>query len=368
MHVNWRVTQSSANTYAALAAACELSGYHLRTVRAPAPDVTCYSLNSLSAEKYLPEIAGAGCTTIVGGPHASACYSELAGIADYVVVGEGEFTLPRLLEFIWGGETGTIPAGVATAAGYTPAMSTVRLDAYPPFSEVNGYIEISRGCPFACAYCQTPRLAGSRMRHRSVEEIARYARRHRQVRFVSPNAFAYGSPDGVHPRFDRVEQLLRSLDREQVYFGTFPSEVRPEFITDESLGLVTSWCANTRLHFGAQSGSDCVLRRLGRGHTVADVISAVEMCRDHGIFPVVDFIIGLPGETDDEQRETLDLIRWIAGQGKIHIHQFVPLPGTPLAGTQARPLLPEAAAIFGRLSLAGKLTGSWSDWHRQGYS
>ena len=365
MIVNWRMIPSSANTYAALSAACELSGYPLHLVRRPTPDVTCYSLHSLSAGTYLPEIAGAGCITIVGGPHASACYRELAGIADYVVVGEGEYTLPRLLDHIRTGRCGEIPPGVATSGGYTPASSTVRLDAYPPFSRVNGYVEISRGCPFSCAYCQTPRLAGSRMRHRSIEEIVRFSSRYRHARFVSPNAFAYGSKDGIHPRFDRVERLLRSLDKNQVYFGTFPSEVRPEFITERSLDLILTFCDNKRLHFGAQSGSDAVLRRLSRGHTVADVISAVENCTEHGILPVVDFIVGLPDETDEEQHDTLNLIEWIAGRGKIHIHQFVPLPGTPLSGTRARALLPEAAVTFGKFSLAGKLTGSWSDWHLQ---
>jgi B12-binding domain/radical SAM domain protein len=364
MMVNWRNIPASANTYAVLSAACELSGYALYRVRAPAPDVTCYSLNSLSVATFMPEIAGATCITIVGGPHASACYPEMAEIADYVVVGEGEYTLPLLLDYIRNGSCGKIPPGVATSGGYTPVSSIVRLDAYPPFSRVNGYVEISRGCPFSCAYCQTPRLAGSRMRHRSVEEIVRFASRYRHARFVSPNALAYGSKDGIHPDLDRVEHLLRSLDkRTRVYFGTFPSEVRPEFITDRAIDLITTYCDNTRVHFGAQSGSDAMLRRLRRGHTVADVIAAVETCTDRGILPVVDFIVGLPDETDDEQRDTLKLAEWIAGRGKIHIHQFVPLPGTPLSGTRARHLLPEAAVTFGKLSLAGRLTGSWSNWH-----
>lgn len=366
MKVNWRIIPSSANTYAALSAACELSGYPLHRVKAPAPDVTCYSLHSLSAGTYIPEIEGAGCTTIVGGPHASACYREMAEIADYVVVGEGEFTLPRLLDHIRDGSQGEIPPGVATSGGYTPVTSTVRLDAYPSFSRVNGYVEISRGCPYSCAYCQTPRLAGSQMRHRSVDEIARFSTRYRHARFVSPNAFAYGSTDGIHPRFDRVERLFRRLhNKTRIYFGTFPSEVRPEFVNDRALDLITTYCDNTRLHFGAQSGSDGVLRRLRRGHSVADVITAVETCTDRGILPVVDFIVGLPDETDEEQRDTMKLVEWIAGQGNIHIHQFVPLPGTPLSGTRARPVLPEAAVTFGKLSLAGRLTGSWSDWHLQ---
>ena len=93
------------------------------------------------------------------------------------------------------------------------------------------------------------------------------------------------------------------------------------------------YCANTKLHFGAQSGSDAVLRRLRRGHTVADVITAVELCRDHAITPIVDFIVGLPFETDEDQRATVDLIQWVTRSGTVHLHRFIPLPGTPLAGT-----------------------------------
>ena len=44
--------------------------------------------------------------------------------------------------------------------------------------------------------------------------------------------------------------------KNSIYFGTFPSEVRPEFICEESLSLLEHYCSNTKLHFGAQSGSD----------------------------------------------------------------------------------------------------------------
>ena len=91
------------------------------------------------------------------------------------------------------------------------------------FSEVKGYVEIYRGCPFACGFCQTPHIFGHCMRHRSLDEIIMYAHRHEQVRFVTPNAFAYGS-DGIHPRFDKVERLMEKIQA-PLYFGTFPSEV-----------------------------------------------------------------------------------------------------------------------------------------------
>jgi B12-binding domain/radical SAM domain protein len=358
MKVNWRLIHSARNSYAALYAACEQSGFILHPVKEPVGEITCYSLNSLNEPVWQHEITDAGCLTIVGGSHATAMYQDVTRYADYVVVGEGEHTLPRLLAAIEQGTSTAIP-GVATKDHYEPADTSVRLDAYPAFSQMKGYAEISRGCPFSCGYCQTPRIFGHGLRHRSIDAIATYANRYEHSRFISPNAFAYGS-DGFKPRFDKIERLFLSL-RHKIYFGTFPSEVRPEFVCDRALELVTGYCANTKLHFGAQSGSNRVLQQLHRGHTVEDVMNAVEICRDHGITPVVDFIVGFPFETDEDQHDTIQLISWVARDGLVHVHRFLPLPGTPLAGTSARPLLPKTAQICGKLALCGKLTGSWSD-------
>ncbi len=206
MQVNWRWIQAARNSYAVLAAACGRDGFPLQRVTGPAGEVTCYSLNSLTWPAYRDEIASADCLTIVGGPHATACPREVAGYADYVVVGEGEYTLPRLLENIRDGGEGRIP-GVMTGRYYEPVQNSVLLDAYPAFSETKGYVEITRGCPHACGYCQTPQIFGHCMRHRSIDEVARFANRHGQSRFVSPNAFAYGS-DGRNPHWDRIEHLF----------------------------------------------------------------------------------------------------------------------------------------------------------------
>ncbi|MDD1668978.1 MAG: TIGR04013 family B12-binding domain/radical SAM domain-containing protein, partial [Methanomicrobiales archaeon] len=230
MRVNWRKINTARNSYAALFAACSVYGFHLRPVESFGADITCYSLNSLNEPSYRREIQEAACTTIVGGPHATACPGEVARYADYVVVGEGEFTLPRLLAHLENGGKGPVP-GVVTRDSALPADHMVCLDAFPPFSVMKGYIEISRGCPFGCAFCQTPRIFGSVMRHRSIDTIASFARRYRDVRLVSPNALAYGS-DGRRPLLGKVERLLAGLEG-KVYFGTFPNEVRPEFVTDE---------------------------------------------------------------------------------------------------------------------------------------
>ncbi len=360
MKILWREITSQRNSFAALYAACEQHGYQLVPSDLPGGDVTLYSLNSIQAPGLLDEIAGAPCTTIVGGPYATACYGDLVNVADYVVVGEGEFTVPRLLYCL---ELGLPPPpGVASGNGYVPVDHTVIPDAYPSFSEYRGYIEISRGCPHSCQYCQTPCIFGHRMRHRGIDAIKDLARHFNQIRMVTPNALAYGS-DGRNPRLDKVEHLLRVLKQDlqrEVYFGTFPSEIRPEWVTPESVDLIRSYCDNTKLHIGVQSGSDEVLTRLHRGHSCADALSALDHTRDGGMIPIVDVILGFPDETEEEQEETVRLVREVCKFGFVHAHRFIPLPGTPLEGTIATPVIPEAQRVLGSLALSGRVTGSWN--------
>ena len=92
-----------------------------------------------------------------------------------------------------------------------------------------------------------------------------------------------------------------------------------------------------------------------------EAIRAAELCHDAGITPVVDFIVGFPFETDDDQRETVSAMQEVARKGRIHVHRFIPLPGTPLAGTRARSLLSGTEKVCGDLALGGRLTGSWNE-------
>ncbi|MBN1432135.1 MAG: TIGR04013 family B12-binding domain/radical SAM domain-containing protein [Methanomicrobiaceae archaeon] len=360
MIVNWRWIKWAKNSFAALYAACEKNGIILHETDFPEMDITLYSLNSVDAPRYIDEIRDAECITIAGGPHPSALPLEMADAADYVVVGEGEYVLPKLLKTIMSGSN-VLPPGVATKSEFRPNNTCVLLDSYPPFTQVKSFTEISRGCPFRCGYCQTPRLFGGCMRHRSVDEIVKASKAFKDVRFLTPNALAYGS-SGKEFIPEKLERLISSFSEEQnVYLGTFPSEVRPEFIDTEAIELIEKYCSNKKIHFGAQSGSDRVLRLLNRGHTCEDVINAVELCHDGGFVPVVDYIVGIPFETEEDQMETVEQMKWVSRYGKIHAHHFTPLAGTPLAGTSPSPLIPEVNALLGKLSLSGKATGHWHD-------
>ncbi|MDD4651988.1 MAG: TIGR04013 family B12-binding domain/radical SAM domain-containing protein [Methanothrix sp.] len=361
----------------------------------PKEGIMLYSFASAQAEEVYREVAGAtvDAVLIAGGPHPSALPEEVLEYFDFVVIGEGEETLPELLQVLREGRDPATVKGIAYRKkdnhnhnhnhnhchnychnhGHnhdhncrehvmiTEKRPPVDLDIYPPFSKILAPLEISRGCPWGCTYCQTPRLFGTCMRHRSIPTIARYARRHRDIRFTSPNSLAYGS-DGRTPRLEKVQALLEALAelKKPIYFGTFPSEVRPDFVSPAALEIIVKYCANKSLSLGGQSGSPAVLRSIGRGHGCTEVEEACELALDYGLVPLVDLIFGLPSETEADQRMSLDLVRWIAARGgKVRAHRFTPLPGTPLARAQPAQLAPDVEACLGRMALEGRLTGSW---------
>jgi B12-binding domain/radical SAM domain protein len=340
-----------------------------KIAREPKDGIMLYSFASAQAEEVYREVAGAAVDAvyIAGGPHPSALPEEVLEHFDFVVIGEGEETLPELLRAVREGSDPAAVKGIAYKSRgritITEKRGPVDLDCYPPFSKILAPLEISRGCPWGCTYCQTPRLFGTCMRHRSIPSIARFARRHRDIRFTSPNSLAYGS-DGRTPCLEKVQALLKTLaeQKKPIYFGTFPSEVRPDFVSTAALEIIVKYCANKSLSLGGQSGSPAVLRSIGRGHGCSEIQEACDLVLDYGLVPQVDLIFGLPAETEADQRLSLDLVRWIAAKGgKVRAHRFTPLPGTPLASASPAPLAPDVEACLGRMALEGRLTGSWSD-------
>ncbi|HOT07896.1 MAG TPA: TIGR04013 family B12-binding domain/radical SAM domain-containing protein [Methanotrichaceae archaeon] len=338
----------------------------------PRPGIMLYSLSSSQAQAAYLEVdharkAGIEAIFVAGGPHPSARAEEALQHFDCVVIGEGEESLPKLVAALQQGRSPDDIRGIAyrergRVRFTSPNEELVDLDRHPPFQPpLIAPIEISRGCPWGCAFCQTSRLFGPVMRHRSIECIMKYAGLRSYQRFTSPNALAYGS-DGRRPRLDRVESLLRSLHElgQQIFFGTFPCEVRPEFVTEPALDLIERYCANRSLSIGGQSGSDRVLQSVGRGHNVHAVEVAVERCLERGILPKVDLILGLPAEIEEDQNATLDLgERIVSRGGLVRMHRFMPLPGTPLQNCCPANLSQNVKARAGKLTRSGQASGKW---------
>jgi B12-binding domain/radical SAM domain protein len=360
-----RFDKRNAFSLAVIQAALTLRGVEVDFSSRPRDGIMIYSLATPQSRAIYREVANSHTKSvfIAGGPHPSAKAAEALKYFDFVVLGEGEETLPELVLTIANDGDPDAVRGIAFKTSGTictsPPRPYVNLDDYPPFSaNLRAPIEISRGCPYSCKYCQTPRLFGKKMRHRGVEAIALHSKCLSDVRFFSPNAFAYGS-DGRHATPDRVAELLSSLNG-RVYFGTFPSEVRPEFVTDELLEIVEQRCENTSIHIGAQSGSDAVLDETKRGHSREDVEAAVDTCLRHGLCPVVDFIFGLPTELAADQIDSLSLVDSIVSKGgRVRAHYFIPLPGTPYENEIPTLVINAVHKRLGKLARDGRLSGRW---------
>jgi len=128
---------------------------------------------------------------------------------------------------------------------------------------------------------------------------------------------------------EKLEHLLKECTSieglDEVFFGSFPSEVRPEFVSNEILELLRHYVANKTLQIGLQSGSDKVLKTANRQHTVAEGIDAVRTALDCGFIPHVDMIFGLPEETKEDVDASIELCYDLVDMGaRLHGHVFMP--------------------------------------------
>jgi len=302
--------------------------------------------------KFHPKIIN-----VVGGSHAAASPKAFTKLKiDFIIPDEGEYAFSQLLHTLLKKskdkiETELIPGLSRGFPIYVPANQPilVKVGKFPPFSakfRLFGPIEISRGCPFRCKFCQTGNRA-DKMRHASVENIVKWVRIASEIKFdkvwfLSPNSFGYGSKNGVTP-------------------GTFPSEVRPESVTREVLEVITPFISNKKILIGAQSASNRLLRSIQRGHTFEHVKNAISLLNEFNFNVELDFIFGLPGENSEDIQDNInffqDILKSKYNNVKIHTHTFMPLPGTPFSNEPKGILDPSILKIIGKLSKIGKAYG-----------
>ena len=328
---------------------------------------------------------GSGALAIVGGPHASGDpYGSIISLGfDMAVVGDGEAVLPEVVrEYLGGGDPCSIE-GVACPEGGRVRLRgrgfVKELDPWPSFPlrlvRRFGPVEIGRGCPHACRYCAVSFTFSARMRHRGVGSVVEHVERMRSsglrdIRFITPNALAYGSPDGRTRNLDAVQSLLEALQPYRaggmrVFLGSFPSEVRPEHLDEEAARLLRRYVDNKRIIVGAQTGSDELLKKIGRGHTAEDALAAVEAAVSAGFRAEVDYIFGLPGETEEDVDATVEHMREVINLGgRVHAHAFMPLPGTPYSFAPPGKVPEKARKFLIKYAGRGAVYGQWEEQER----
>lgn len=325
---------------------------------------------------------------ISGGPHPSADPEGCLNLGfDAVFVGESERTLPLYLSHLLKDRNIVKEKRIIEDDNLGDL-----LEEFLPYSKTLGIgapLELTRGCFFGCSFCQTREIFKREVRHRSIASIREGVRnfiRHgrKKIFFISPNGLSYGARARGDLNLNLMRALFGEVRDEGIQFidvGYFPSEVRPDYVTPESLELIRDYCSNKKIALGIQTGSDSLLKRIGRGHTVSQALSAASLVHKFGFMPHCDFIFGFPYETKEEMRESIKLmIELIKKFGaRIHAHYYLPLPGTPLWKSASNPTpLPESirkkllmmkdwGQLNGWWERQEKLTESILQWKKKGY-
>ncbi|MBO7483500.1 MAG: tRNA (N(6)-L-threonylcarbamoyladenosine(37)-C(2))-methylthiotransferase MtaB [Alphaproteobacteria bacterium] len=189
------------------------------------------------------------------------------------------------------------------------------------------FLQIQQGCDHHCTFCIV-RFARGKNRGLSISQIIEQARTFTQNGFneiVLTGADIVSHPDG----FCRVVRLLLEQVPEikRLRFGSLD----PAPLKDDFVDLVHDFPQiMPYFHFSIQSGDDTVLKRMGRRHKrqdVLDLIKSLKKVRPNATFGA-DLITGFPGETDEQFKNTLDLVKK-GNISHLHVFPYSERPGTP---------------------------------------
>jgi len=197
-------------------------------------------------------------------------------------------------------------------------------------------VSIQEGCGKYCTYCIVPYTRGEEVNRPFDDVIAEIAglaaQGVREVTLLGQNVNAYRGimHDGHTADLALLIRFAAHIDGiERIRFTTsHPNEFSPSLIAAYK---EVPQLAN-HLHLPVQSGSDRILHLMHRGHTALEYKSKIRKLREHRplISITSDFIIGYPGETDEDFQATVDLIDTI-GFDLSFSFMYSPRKGTPAA-------------------------------------
>ncbi|MFC1590742.1 B12-binding domain-containing radical SAM protein [Candidatus Omnitrophota bacterium] len=291
---------------------------------------------------------------VAGGLHPSLFPERIlkAGLVDFVIIGEGELRLCNLLDDLNSGKNGFDFDGIAYKEADTIKVNPVveRIEdlsalPYPDRDLVNmeRYIDIgipfapyalekrvaqvlaTRGCPNRCNFCAAVNFWGRKVRTRSVENIIgemtllkeRYGVK--EIQFVDDNLTAN------KPLAKELFKRMKGLDLK----WCTPNGVMFNTIDGEMLSLMADSGAY-QLSFGIESASLRVLKEIIHKNVRLDMVKGlIEEAHTHDISVHGMFIVGFPGETKEEVRQTLSF-PFKAGFDSASFFIVSPLPGSEI--------------------------------------
>ena len=196
----------------------------------------------------------------------------------------------------------------------------------------SAFLTVQEGCDKFCAFCVVPYTRGAEVSRDPARVVAEAeglaARGVREVTLLGQNVNAYAAGGetlaGLIARVAAVPGIARVR-----YTTSHPNDMAADLIAAHAeVPELMPY-----LHLPVQSGSDRVLKAMNRRHDAAGYLALIERIRAArpDIALSGDFIVGFPGETEDDFRATLAIVE-AAGYAHAYSFKYSPRPGTPAAG------------------------------------
>jgi radical SAM superfamily enzyme YgiQ (UPF0313 family) len=267
---------------------------------------------------------------IVGGPHTSVCAETIPDFVDHIVVGEGELSVPEIIE---GSEKKRVVKGKAVVDMdslplpaweefiYRPYMWTDPwIDSYPVYT-----FNTSRGCPFDCTFCSVQSVWGRTYRCMSAERVISDVEH--MIRHYGMRA-AYFREDHFTLKKSRVVDFCELLLKKDIKID-WMCETRVDNLGDLEYQKLMARAGCKVFYIGVESGSPRMLKFLKKEETMEQFVKAFSFAGEAGIRTYASFVVGAPTETEDDRRMTEKLISRIKPDyvGK---NVFVAIPGSEL--------------------------------------
>jgi len=293
--------------------------------------------------KYAKEM---GKVVVAGGVHATI-FPEFflnSGFVDFVVRGEGEFTLVKLLQSLQQGQNVHDIPGLGFLENeqviLTPPHELIQdLDALPfssfdmlpvdryyrnsPQNQKYYPVFSSRGCPFDCAYCtkqMSPRKYRMRSAHHVVDEIEQAVKNYHIKRVIFCD-------DHFTLNRKRTIDICQEIIRRDLKL-LWVCLTRVDAVDEELLRVMRdSGCY--KIEYGVESGSPKILKKMNKKFTVEQVVQATKLSTSIGIRAKFYIMIGFPSETHEDIELTKKLLKK-AQPPNLGVVIFNPLPGTKI--------------------------------------
>lgn len=283
-------------------------------------------------------------TIVMGGVHASFCYEDIlieGSPVDIVIRGEGELTLLELAARLSSKTDWRDIAGLAFRSKDNIIVTKLRkyiydLNTLPiPSSYLDSslgvdpemqseFIVTTRGCPSNCYFCSSPDFWGRKVRFRSPESIVK------EILYIREKfGLIYFSirDDTFTVDRKRVLEFCSLLQKQQICI-IWNCQSRVTAI-DEELLIQMKRAGCECIQLGVESGSPGILEKLGKNISVAGIERACKVIRDIGINLSIYLISDVPGETNDDIQQTIELVRRIHPDDG-YVSRLAYYPGTQL--------------------------------------